>query len=117
MKGYQPGLQRDIAALFPASPADGTFSPSPRHRPATVSTTPTRGPLGGQFPEEPRSEIDPFREFDTPEKRDLPPGFEGLPAWHTGTSIPDTAEGAEDAARGVSRAIRAAGTDMPDALL
>lgn len=31
VKGNQPGLQRDIAALFPASPADGPFPPSPRH--------------------------------------------------------------------------------------
>jgi hypothetical protein len=31
VKGNQPGLERDIAALFPASPADGAFPPSPRH--------------------------------------------------------------------------------------
>ncbi len=32
VKGNQPGLERDIAALFPAGPADGAFPPSPRHR-------------------------------------------------------------------------------------
>lgn len=32
VKGNMPTLERDIAALFPASPADGAFPPSPRHR-------------------------------------------------------------------------------------
>lgn len=31
VKGNMPSLERDIAALFPASPADGAFPPSPRH--------------------------------------------------------------------------------------
>jgi Domain of unknown function (DUF4338)/DDE_Tnp_1-associated len=31
VKGNQPGLERGIAALFPAGPADGAFPPSPRH--------------------------------------------------------------------------------------
>jgi hypothetical protein len=61
------------------------------YRPATVSTTPAHGPLGGQFPEEPRSEIGPFREFDEPMKRETPDVFRNLPAWHIGTSVPDTA--------------------------
>lgn len=32
VKGNMPTLEKDIAALFPASPADGAFPPSPRHR-------------------------------------------------------------------------------------
>ena len=32
VKGNMPSLERDIAALFPASPADGAFPPSPRQR-------------------------------------------------------------------------------------
>jgi hypothetical protein len=31
VKGNMPTLERDIAALFPASPADGAFPPSARH--------------------------------------------------------------------------------------
>jgi Domain of unknown function (DUF4338)/DDE_Tnp_1-associated len=31
VKGNQPSLERDIAALFPPEPADGAFPPSPRH--------------------------------------------------------------------------------------
>ncbi len=31
VKGNQPGLERDITALFPPEPADGAFPPSPRH--------------------------------------------------------------------------------------
>jgi hypothetical protein len=31
VKGNMPSLERDIAALFPASLADGAFPPSPRH--------------------------------------------------------------------------------------
>ena len=52
-----------------------------------------------------------------PEKREVPDIIKDLPGWRVGSGVPDTAEGAEDAARGVSRAIRTAGTDMPDALL
>jgi hypothetical protein len=32
VKGNMPSLERDIAALFPANPADGAFPPSPPHR-------------------------------------------------------------------------------------
>jgi len=31
VKGNQPSLERDIAALFPEGPASGDFPPSPRH--------------------------------------------------------------------------------------
>jgi hypothetical protein len=53
VKGNQPGLERDIAALFPASPADGAFPPSPRHHrprprpqrdPLHLDQRPCRGP-------------------------------------------------------------------------
>jgi hypothetical protein len=31
VKGNMPSLEREIAVLFPVSPADGAFPPSPRH--------------------------------------------------------------------------------------
>jgi hypothetical protein len=108
----------DGSSTVGQSPYGAVYDRTSRpYRPATASTTPTRGPLGSQFPSEESPAIDPFKEFDTPEKREVPDIIKEFPAWRFG-GVPDTAEGAEDAAkRGVSDAIRAAATDMPDALL
>jgi hypothetical protein len=69
--------QRQAPVFSPSGP---TPVVTPHTKPATASTIPSRGPLGGQFPAD-KPGIDPFKEFDPTPQREVPDPIKEMPAW------------------------------------